>query len=78
MHRVNQQLPMIYSEEEDFLEEMMKFYFKERWLENICETLKVRYSEMGQINLSLAEIGIEQDVKDLTMYEARLLGREKS
>jgi hypothetical protein len=31
---------------------------------------------MSQINLILAEIGIEEDMRDLTLYEARLLGRE--
>ena len=55
----------------------MKSYFKEKWLRDIYENFKNGYSEMSQINLTLAEIGMEQDMMDLTLYEARLLGRER-
>lgn len=72
----DQLLPMIYDNDSNFIIETMKFYFKEKWLGDIYANLKNGYSEMSQINLSLAEIGIEQDMKDLTLYEARLLGRE--
>lgn len=76
MVKVDQLLPMIYYGNNDLIIGTMKFYFKEKWLENIYECFKNGYSEMSQINLSLAEIGIEQDMKDLALYEARLLGRE--
>lgn len=76
MVKVDQLLPMIYDGNNDLIIGTMKFYFKEKWLENIYECFKNGYSEMSQINLSLAEIGIEQDMKDLALYEARLLGRE--
>ncbi len=76
MVEVDQLLPMIYNGDSNFIIESMKFYFKEKWLRDIYENFKNGYSEMSQINLSLAEIGIEQDMVDLTLYEARLLGRE--
>lgn len=76
MAEVDQLLPMIYNGDSNFIIESMKFYFKEKWLRDIYDNFKNGYSEMSQINLSLAEIGIEQDMMDLTLYEARLLGRE--
>lgn len=69
-------LPMIYDGESNFIIETMKFYFKEKWLKDIYDNFGNGYSEMSQINLTLAEIGIEQDMKELKLYEARLLGRE--
>lgn len=77
MTEVDQLLPMIYNGDSNFIIETMKFYFKEKWLGDIYDNFKNGYFEMSQINLSLAEIGIEQDMKDLTLYEARLLGRER-
>lgn len=69
-------LPMIYEGESNFIIETMKFYFKEKWLKDIYDNFGNGYSEMSQINLTLAEIGIEQDMRELKLYEARLLGRE--
>lgn len=69
-------LPMIYDGESNFIIETMKFYFKEKWLKDIYDNFGNGYSEMSQINLTLAEIGIEQDMRELKLYEARLLGRE--
>ena len=76
MVEVGQSLPMIYNGDSNFIIESMKFYFKEKWLGDIYDNFKNGYSEMSQINLSLAEIGMEEDMKDLALYEARLLGRE--
>ena len=39
---------------------------------------KKGYDEMSQINLTLAEIGLEHDMKDLHKYEIRLTGRDKT
>ena len=33
---------------------------------------------MSQINLTLAEIGLEDDMEDLYMYEIRLTGSDKT
>lgn len=76
MVEANQLLPMVYAEDSNIIIDMMRFYFKEKWLKDIYNNLKDGYSEMSQINLSLAELGLEQDLMDLTLYEARLLGRE--
>ena len=69
-------LPMIYVTESNYNLEVMKFYFKEKWTKDIYETCRNGYSEMSEINLNLAEIGIEHYIKDLKLYEARLIGRE--
>jgi len=39
---------------------------------HLHEKLKYGYSEMSQINLTLAEMGFEEDMVDLNNYEARL------
>ncbi len=43
----------------------------------VSERLKDGYLEMSQINLTLAEVGFEQDMMELNVYEARLMGCEK-
>ncbi len=40
----------------------------------VSERLKDGYLEMSQINLTLAEVGFEQDMMELNVYEARLMG----
>jgi CopG family transcriptional regulator/antitoxin EndoAI len=72
----NSLLPTLYDAESNFSIEAMRFYFKEKWVKDIHDKFKNGYLEMSQINLILAEIGIEEDMRDLTLYEARLLGRE--
>jgi CopG family transcriptional regulator/antitoxin EndoAI len=39
---------------------------------DIYERLKYGYCEMSQINLTLAELGLEEDMLDLCEYESRL------
>ena len=43
----------------------------------VSEKLKDGYVEMSKINLALAEIGFEQDMIELNMYETKLTGCEK-
>lgn len=56
--------------------ECAKNYFKDKWVEDIYENLKNGYNEMSQINLTLAEIGLEHDMTDLHKYEICLTGRD--
>lgn len=39
--------------------------------------MKNGYREMSQINLYLAEMGLEEDYNELISYENRLIGREE-
>lgn len=77
MIEYDQTIPMKYREEPDYAIEYLQLYFRERWLENMCEKLKNGYAEMSQINLSLAEMGLEQDIRELCIYELKLVGREE-
>lgn len=61
----------------EFVKEAMKLYLREKRRVEVFERLKNGYVEMSQINLSLAEIGFEQDMVELNIYEAKLTGREK-
>lgn len=61
----------------EFIKEAMKLYIREKRRMEICEELKNGYKEMSQINLTLAEMGIEQDMVELDNYEAKLTGSEK-
>lgn len=76
MTEVDQLLPVIINGKTDLIKEAIILYFKAKWNREICEKLKLGYCEMSQINLTLSEIGLEQDMKDLGRYEARL-GCEK-
>lgn len=58
--------------------ECVKRYFKDKWVKDIYENFKNGYYEMSQINLTLAEIGLEHDMTDLHKYEIRLTGRDKT
>lgn len=77
MIEFDQKIPMKYSVHKDFALEYLKLYFEQRWRHDICENLKTGYNEMSEINLDLAEIGLECDMEDLNLYETRLIGREK-
>jgi len=61
----------------EFIREAMKLYLRERKKIQIREKMKSGYMEMSQINLNLAEIGIEEDMRELFTYEVTLTGREK-
>lgn len=77
MTEVDQMLPVIKNSKTDLIVNSFINYFKEKWKLEICEKLKTGYSDMSQINLTLAEMGLEEDMNDLFMYESEL-GCEKS
>lgn len=72
MSEVDQMLPMIISNKSDPLLDSLIIYIKEKWDRDIYDRLKCGYCEMSQINLTLAEMGLEEDMSDLDMYVARL------
>lgn len=61
----------------EFVKEAMKFYLREKRKLEVSQKLKDGYLEMSNINLALAEIGFDQDMKELCMYEINLTGCEK-
>lgn len=61
----------------EFVKEAMKLYLREKRRMEVSERLKDGYVEMSKINLALAEIGFEQDMMELNMYETNLTGCEK-
>ncbi|SDZ36675.1 transcriptional regulator, CopG family [Proteiniborus ethanoligenes] len=61
----------------EFIREAMKLYLRERKKIQIKEKMKNGYREMSQINLYLAEMGLEEDYNELISYENRLIGREE-
>ena len=61
----------------EFVKEAMKLYIREKKRVEVSERLRDGYVEMSQINLNLAEIGFEQDMVELNVYEAKLTGCEK-
>lgn len=72
MTEVDQMLPMIISNKSDPIIESLIIYIKEKWDRDIYDRLKCGYCEMSQMNLTLAEMGLEEDMSDLDMYVARL------
>lgn len=61
----------------ELVREAMKLYIREKKRVDICEKMKTGYKEMSKINSSLAEMGMEQDMRELYIYEAKLTGCEK-
>lgn len=61
----------------EFIKEAMKFYLREKRRVEVSEELKDGYMKMSKINLSLCQIGFDQDMKELSVYETTLNGREK-
>ena len=68
-------LPAIYCNASNVGIEAIKLVILERERISITIDLRKGYEEMGQINLSLADLGFEQDMTELKLYEARLTGR---
>ena len=56
----------------EFIREAMKLYIRERHKIQIRETMKKGYREMGAMNLTLSEVGLDLDVYALKRYEAKL------
>lgn len=75
LEQVDVMVPMQYKNRSDFVIEAMRLFIDDKKRLDIIERLKEGYKEMSQINLNLAEMGLEQDIIDLAMYEARLTGR---
>lgn len=61
----------------EFIREAMKLYIREKRKVEVSENMKNGYKEMSQINSSLAEVGFDQDMRELFVYEAKLTGCEK-
>ncbi len=72
LEQVDVMVPMEYNNRSDFVVEAMKAFINEKKKLEIIERLKEGYREMSQINLALAEMGLEQDIVDLAIYEASL------
>lgn len=75
LEEVDIMVPMEYENRSDFVIEAMKLFIDEKKKVSMTEKLKEGYKEMSKINSTLAEIGLEQDILDLIIYEARLTGR---
>ena len=71
MKEVNNMLPML-SSNIDIKMKSLVIYLKENLECDIYEKLKCGYCEMSQINLTLAELGLEEDMLDLCEYEISL------
>ena len=61
----------------EFVKEAIKLYIREKRRLEVSQRLKDGYVEMSKINLALAEIGFEQDMVELNIYETKLTGCEK-
>ncbi len=72
MSEVDKMLPMIINNKIDLEIETLLLYLREKWNRDIYERLRLGYCEMSQINVTLAEMGLAEDMLDLEMYEARL------
>lgn len=72
LEEIDVMVPMEYKNRSDFIAEAMKLFISEKKKLDIIEKLKEGYKEMSQINLALAEMGLEQDIVDLAIYEASL------
>jgi CopG family transcriptional regulator/antitoxin EndoAI len=69
---VEKMLPMKIDKKSELIIKNFMLSLIKRSDQDIYERLKNGYSEMSQINLALAEMGLEQDMFDLNMYEAGL------
>lgn len=58
----------------EFVKEAMKLYVREKKRMVVSQRLKAGYLEMSSINLTIAEMGFEQDVVELITYETNLNG----
>lgn len=72
LDEVSIMLPMEYKNMSDFVVDAMKLFIEEKKKLEVIEKLKNGYKEMSGLNLRLAEIGLEQDIIDLAIYEANL------
>lgn len=78
MIEVDQSTALALSRDPNSMMECVKLYFKDKLVKDIYDNLQNGYNEMSQINLTLAEIGLEPDMTDLHKYEIRLTGRDST
>lgn len=71
---VDRKVPMIYDDNLDKSTKSIVVYFKHKRIQKIYERLSNGYEEMSQINLTFAEMGLEEDINDLCNYESQLIG----
>ena len=64
------------SDDEERIKKTMDFYIREKKRLEMINQLKQGYMEMSEINLALAESGMEQDVENLSSYEDYLVGEQ--
>lgn len=76
LDQVDVMVPMEYKSRSDFVTEAIKEFINEKKKSELIEKLKQGYKEMSEINLDLAEMGLELDILDLAIYEANLRRRE--
>lgn len=60
----------------EFIREAMRLYINERRRAHVREALIQGYLEMADLNLVLAQEGVEEDERDLEAYEAFIAGNE--
>lgn len=72
LEEVDVMVPMEYKNMSDFIVDAMKLFIEEKKKSEVVEKLKNGYKEMSQLNLRIAEMGLEQDIIDLAIYEANL------
>lgn len=60
----------------EFIREAMRLYINERRRAHVREALIQGYLEMADLNLVLAQEGVEEDERDLEAYEAFISGSE--
>lgn len=75
INQMNLMVPMECRSNADCMGETVRAYVKNKNRMEFVKMLKEGYEEMSQINLDLAEIGLEQDICDLVVYEVRLKRR---
>lgn len=67
-------LPAVCYQERNMGIEAIKIILSELKSMGFASEIGKGYEEMGQINLSIAEFGYEQDYIELKLYEAKLTG----
>ncbi|MBU3172353.1 CopG family transcriptional regulator [Clostridium estertheticum] len=55
-----------------FIREAIILYIEEKKRLNYIDTMKQGYLEMAELNLKIANIGFEKDIKEFKEYEVKL------
>lgn len=70
--KVGKKLSSDYKKNSEFIDETIILYIEGENSIDFIETMKQGYLSMGELNLEIAEFGLEQDVCDFIEYESRL------